>query len=164
MREVAGHQKPFYEALLAVASGADLDERRRSLVRARNAFAEPRSHPRTFDEALPAVDLAIIDAFSGRKEEAIRTAQTAPAGLSGLSLVEINDLSSALALVYAQTGEPDKAIDLIEHLLTVPCQLQCGAIYNMTLVDLKWRWIWDPLRSNPRFQKLLAGPEPKTVY
>ncbi len=164
LSEVAGHQKPFYEALLAVASGADLDERRRSLVRAQNAFAKPRSHPRTFDEALPAVDLAIIDAFSGRKEEAIRTAQTAPAGLGGLSLVEINDLSSALALVYAQTGEPDKAIDLIEHLLTVPCQLQCGAIYNMTLVDLKWRWIWDPLRSNPRFQKLLAGPEPKTVY
>ena len=73
-------------------------------------------------------------------------------------------MSGALALVYAQTGEADKAIDLIEHLLTVPCQVQRGAIYNMTLVDLKWRWIWDPLRNHPRFQKLLAGPEPKTIY
>ena len=67
-------------------------------------------------------------------------------------------------MVYAQTGEPDKAIDLIEHLLTVPGELQSGAVYNMTLVDLKWRWQWDPLRSNPRFQKILAGPEPTTVF
>ena len=67
-------------------------------------------------------------------------------------------------MVYAHTGEPEKAIDLIEHLLTVPTEVQRGAVYNMTLTDLKWRWQWDPLRSHPRFQKLLAGPEPKTVY
>ncbi len=67
-------------------------------------------------------------------------------------------------MVYAQTGEADKAIDLIEHLLTVPGEWQSGAVYNMTLTDLKWRWQWDPLRSNPRFQKILASPEPKTIY
>ena len=66
-------------------------------------------------------------------------------------------------MVYAQTGEPDKAIALIEHLLTVPVELQRGAVYNMTLTDLKWRWQWDPLRSHPRFQKILAAPEPTTV-
>ncbi|HEV3410541.1 MAG TPA: hypothetical protein VG095_09610, partial [Chthoniobacterales bacterium] len=66
--------------------------------------------------------------------------------------------------VYAQVGEHDKALDLIEHLLTVPVELQDGTVYNMTLTDLKWRWVWDPLRSHPRFQRLLAGPEPKTVY
>jgi len=42
--------------------------------------------------------------------------------------------------------------------------LQRGAVYNMTLTDLKWRWQWDPLRSHPRFQKILAEPEPKTIY
>ncbi len=73
-------------------------------------------------------------------------------------------MSSALAMVYAQTGEPDKAIALIEHLLTVPSDLQRGAVYNITLTDLKWRWQWDPLRSYPRFQKILASPEPKTIY
>ena len=61
-------------------------------------------------------------------------------------------------------AKPEKALDLIEHLLTVPVGLQDGTIYNMTLTDLKWRWVWDPLRDHPRFQKLLAGPEPKTVY
>ena len=33
----------------------------------------------------------------------------------------------------------------------------------MTLMNL-WSWRWDSLRSNPRFQEILAGPEPKTAY
>ena len=33
----------------------------------------------------------------------------------------------------------------------------------ITLFDLRTRWEWDPLRSDPRFQKILDGPEPKTV-
>jgi hypothetical protein len=69
-----------------------------------------------------------------------------------------------LALVYALVGEPDQAITLIERLLSTP-----GAIHypdfpnSITLAELRLRWEWDSLRSNPRFQKILAGPEPKTV-
>ncbi|CAN5477362.1 hypothetical protein BH18VER1_BH18VER1_22330 [soil metagenome] len=55
-------------------------------------------------------------------------------------------------------------MDVIEHLLTIPVSVQRGAVSNMTLTDLKWRWVWDPLRTNSRFQKLLAGAEPTTVY
>ena len=33
---------------------------------------------------------------------------------------------------------------------------------SITLAELRLRWEWDSLRSNPRFQKILAGPEPKT--
>ena len=35
---------------------------------------------------------------------------------------------------------------------------------GITLMDLRLRWEWDPLRSDPRFQKIIAGPEPKTIY
>jgi hypothetical protein len=34
----------------------------------------------------------------------------------------------------------------------------------MTVAELKYRWEWDPLRKNPHFQKIIAGPEPKTIY
>ena len=57
----------------------------------------------------------------------------------------------------------DEAISRIERLLTTPF----GVDYDdesITLSDLRQRWEWDPLRNDPRFQKILAGPEPKTSY
>ena len=70
-----------------------------------------------------------------------------------------------LALVYALVGEPDQAITLIERLLSTPGAVQWpDNPYNITLAELRLRWEWDSLRSNPRFQKILAGPEPKTIY
>ena len=73
--------------------------------------------------------------------------------------------SANLALVYALVGEQDEAITLIERLLTTPGPVQgLDCPQNITLADLRLRWEWDSLRTNPRFQKILAGPEPKTVY
>ena len=33
----------------------------------------------------------------------------------------------------------------------------------ITLSDLRTRWEWDPLRKDPGVQKILAGPEAKTI-
>src|SRR5207248_11203878 len=59
-----------------------------------------------------------------------------------------------LALIYARVGEKDLAFPLLERLLKTP-----GAVdsvdYSVTINDLKHRWGWDPVRSDPRFQKLL---------
>jgi hypothetical protein len=68
-----------------------------------------------------------------------------------------------LALIYARSGQTDEAISRIERLLTVPFAVDyCDD--SITLSDLRTRWEWDPLRKDPRFQKILAGPEPKTIY
>jgi TolB-like protein len=161
-----GHSKAFHEALLAVASNTGAAVRQQALEIARTETETRLSSGRwrNVDQKAHA-DLALLDAFLGRKEEAIREALRAvDVAAPPANSTEKNDMSSALATVYAQAGEQEKAIDLIEHLLTVPTEVQRGAVYNMTLTDLKWRWQWDPLRNNARFQKLLAGPEPKTVY
>ena len=159
---IATHGKEFHQALLAVASGRDAVDAEQALARARQvteaAIAATRADPHLY------ADLALLYAFSGQKDEAMRSVQRAIEQGASWSEIERNDLNAALALVHARTGEPDKALDLIEHLLTVPAELESGTVYNMTLTDLKWRWVWDPLREHPRFQKLLAGPEPKTVY
>jgi tetratricopeptide (TPR) repeat protein len=158
------HLKVFHELLLAVASGdpaapAALERVERELE-ARLSQKVERNY-----EAHLRADRALVLTFLGRKEDAIREALHAVelVPVPGAS-IEKNFLSSAVAMVYAQNNEPEKAIPLIEHLLTVPCEISNGAIYNMTLADLTWRWQWDPLRSHPRFQKLVAGPEPVTIY
>ncbi|HAF04004.1 MAG TPA: hypothetical protein DCG89_09415 [Spartobacteria bacterium] len=95
-----------------------------------------------------------------RTTEEFRTAEAA----GRLLKIPTGDgMAGFLALIYARTGEPDHALPLIERLLSTP-----GAVDNfeesITLTDLRLRWEWDPLRKDSRFQKILAGPEPKTVY
>jgi hypothetical protein len=73
-------------------------------------------------------------------------------------------IAGYLALICARTGESEQALSLIDRLLTVPGYVSDHAEANITLEELRLRWQWDPLRNDPRFQKILAGPEPKTVY
>jgi tetratricopeptide (TPR) repeat protein len=106
--------------------------------------------------------LALAYAYMGRKDEAIRE------GLRGAELSpESKDayagtrISTALAVIYARTGERDKAIGEVQRLLTAPGALNYEC--SITLNDLRLRWQWDPLRSDPRFQAIVNRPEPATI-
>ena len=68
-------------------------------------------------------------------------------------------MNGYLALIYARVGENDLAIPLIERLLTTPGAVD-SADYSITVNDLKYRWEWDPLRNDPRFQKLIENATP----
>ena len=54
-----------------------------------------------------------------------------------------------LARIYTLVGEPEKALDQLEPLLKIPYYLSPGW--------LKIDPNFDPLRKNPRFQKLVAS-------
>ncbi|HMJ05869.1 MAG TPA: tetratricopeptide repeat protein [Chthoniobacterales bacterium] len=111
-------------------------------------------------------DLGLLYAYMQKKEDALRECHRA------IELVpESQDAfhgafyQGNLALVYALVGDADQAVTLLERLLSAPGALSWPIRpQNMTLADLRLRWEWDALRSNPRFQKILAGPEPQTVY
>lgn len=149
------------QALLAVARGADAATAESALVAAREEIEKDlAAHPD--DGGLYGI-LGLIDAFRGRKEDAIREGRRW-VDLENYSIVEKNDAAANLALIYARVGEPDEAIKLIEKLLTLPGTVEDPGIFTMTQADLKWRWVWDPIRNDPRFQKILAEPEPKTSY
>ena len=60
-----------------------------------------------------------------------------------------------LALIYAHGGESNLAIPLIDRLLRTPDAVD-SADYSISVNDLKLRWEWDPIRSDPRFQQLIA--------
>jgi hypothetical protein len=54
-----------------------------------------------------------------------------------------------LARIYALVGEPEKAIDQLEQVLKLP--------YYLSPAWLRIDPTLEPLRKNPRFQKLVAG-------
>jgi hypothetical protein len=56
-------------------------------------------------------------------------------------------MSAYLALIYARVGENDLAITLIDRLLKTPGAVD-RADYSITINDLKYRWEWDPIRSD----------------
>lgn len=157
-----GAPKTFYQGRLARARGdADLAQR---YLAAASADAEKRVRDNP-DAAELHGYLGLLYAYMQRKDDAVR---------AGSRAVELEPESqnafhgaahaASLALIYALVGEPDQAITLIERLLSTPGPAQCSDYpNNITLADLRLRWEWDALRDNPRFQKILAGPEPKTV-
>ena len=56
-------------------------------------------------------------------------------------------MTLALAQIYAWTGENDAALELLERSLITPA--------GVTVSSLKLNPIWDPLRSDARFQALV---------
>jgi TolB-like protein/Flp pilus assembly protein TadD len=98
--------------------------------------------------------LGLIDAALGRKEEAIQEARRAAEMLPiSKDAVEGSPLVSKLALVYAWTNEPDLAFQE----LTISVEIPGGVHYGELQLDPAW----DPLRKDPRFEKLLAELAPK---
>ena len=108
--------------------------------------------------------LGLLYAFLGRKDDALREGQRAME-LKPIShdVIEGAIVEDFYTLICVYVGEKDKAISRIERLLTVPFAVDY-ADESVTLSDLRQRWEWDPLRNDPRFQKIIAGPEPKTLY
>jgi serine/threonine-protein kinase len=94
--------------------------------------------------------LGLSLAYLGRKEEAVKE------GLRAVELLPTSKdaangpyLRHQLARIYILVGEPEKAMDQLDALLKVP--------YALSPAWLKIDPNFDPLRSNPRFQKLVAG-------
>jgi tetratricopeptide (TPR) repeat protein len=93
---------------------------------------------------------AALDAGVGRKDDAIREAlravelmPIAKDSVSGAHLV------TNLALVYAWTGEYDRALEQLEIIATIPA----GPSYG----DLLFNPCWDSLHGDPRFDKIVAA-------
>jgi TolB-like protein/class 3 adenylate cyclase/Tfp pilus assembly protein PilF len=147
--------RSFFEGSIALAQG--------DIAGAQKYFedAQPVFENAVKEAPLSAIrhaNLGWLYAFMGRKEDAIREGRRAvelkPESKDAVDGVIVN---CYLALIYARVGEKDLAFQLLERLLKTP-----GAVdsvdYSITINDLKHRWEWDPIRSDPRFQKLLEQP------
>jgi TolB-like protein/Tfp pilus assembly protein PilF len=145
------YPKAWFEAMIARAKGDS--------ARAIAAFSIARTileqrlvnkpeHARTI------AVLAQVDAGLGRKELAVQEAQHA-VDLMPISK-DIYDgalVLEGLAQVYTWSNEPDRAIELLQKLVTMP------GYTNYT--RLKLHPMWNPLRGDPRFEKIVGLLAPK---
>jgi tetratricopeptide (TPR) repeat protein len=91
----------------------------------------------------------MVHALRGQTDEAIA------AGRRAVELTPISKdafdgplIATKLAVIYAQAGEVDRAIELLAELVTVPNGPRPGA--------LRVEREWDPLRGDARFENLLG--------
>ena len=146
--------RSFFEGCTYLALGDHVNAQK-AFELARPAFeAAVKEAP---DNAYRHADLGWLYGFMGRKDDAIREGQRAvELKPESKDAVDGAIMNCYLALIYARVGKKDLAIPLIERLLKTP-----GAVdsvnYGITVNDLKYRWEWDGLRNDPRFQKLVSG-------
>jgi len=127
---------------------------------ARAAFANARRELEQIvrdqpDYAAALCALGVVDAALGNKEDAIREGERAvelvPASKSAIDGAMFTQY---LTVIYAWTGDKDRAIQRLTEAVKLP-----GS--HVTYGHLRLDPIWDPLRGDPRFDKIVASLAPK---
>jgi Putative Zn-dependent protease, contains TPR repeats len=104
-------------------------------------------------------EVAWIYVCLGRNADALRVAREATESMpiEKDAVLGINFLVG-LAQIEAHAGQSEKAVKHLRQLLRIP------AGEYISIARLKIDPVWDPIRNDPGFQKLLSEPEPETVY
>src|SRR5207245_1558415 len=136
-------------------------------VPARESWSQARSELEPFLKEQPENfilmgDLALTNMWLGDNAAAMNLAERALAlfpidkdALTGPRPLDI------LARVAARIGDSDRSISTLEKLLSIPYEAPLAANPPLTPALLRLHPMFEPLRKDPRFQKLVAASEPK---
>jgi len=142
--------REWKEAIVTRALGQKLKADSKFQIARERAAAAVHEHP---EDAKALMVLGQIDATMGGTNDALDEGHRAVA-LLPVSKDAINgfQLQTRLIMIYAQTGEIDRALDSLEQGIRNPYAPEYGS--------LKLDQVWDPLRGNPRFEKFVASLAP----
>ena len=125
------------------------EDARRSFSRAIEAIKPKPDSPVQADANGTPNTLALACAGLGEKAKALEQAQRSVTDYDTDAVNKPWALTT-LAQIQARFSDHDAAIAALPHLLEVPA--------GLTIANLKLDPFWDPLRKDPRFQKLVAEP------
>jgi tetratricopeptide (TPR) repeat protein len=123
------------------------------------ALLEAQLAKRAPQDCTSLTELAWVYVCLGRNADALRIAREATEALP----IEEDALVggfflTGLAQIDAHIGRPEEAVKILHQLLTIP------AGEYISVARLKIDPVWDPIRNDPGFQKLLSEPEPETSF
>ncbi len=127
---------------------------------ARDAFANARKELEQIvreqpDYAAALCAIGVVDAALGNKQDALREGERAVELMPvGKSAIDGAMLVQYLAIIYAWTGDKDRAIERLTEAMKLP-----GS--HVTYGHLRLNPFWDPLRGDPRFEGIVASLAPK---
>jgi serine/threonine protein kinase/tetratricopeptide (TPR) repeat protein len=149
--DVIQFNRPFVEGVIARMTN-DTEKAYGAFTAARAGqekiiHAQPNYGP-------PLCVLGLIDAALGRKEDALREGRRA-VELLPVKKDAINGprMIANLAMIAAWAGEKDLACEQLAMVIHPPAPITYG--------QLKLLPFWDPLRGDPRFEKIVASLAPK---
>src|SRR5436190_7498417 len=144
-----------YAAGLVARMKGDEDGARAAFSAARTEQEKVvRAQPDDLTQSVELCSLGLIDAALGRKQEALSEGRRAVELLPVTkNAIEGADVLYFNAVICAQVGERDLAIEQLKTLAQIPG----GAHYG----ELRLDPFWDPLRGDPRFEKIVASLAPK---
>jgi len=158
-------EKPSFQAWLALTQrlAGDTDGAKLTAERARNTLEQLyRDQPDNLQSAIRTANLSLAYAVMEQKDAALKAAERAVMVLPrAKDAVDGPSLEENLALIQTIFGENSRAISTLTQLLQTPYKTFVYGLTPITPALLRLDPIWDPLRSDPRFQKLVASPTPK---
>jgi len=122
------------------------------------ALLEPQLAERAPEDRTSLSESAWVYVCLGRNADALRLAREAAESMpiEKDAILGVNFLVG-LAQIEAHTGQSEEAVKLLRQLLTIP------AGEYVSIARLKIDPVWDPIRDDAGFQKLLSEPEPETI-
>jgi hypothetical protein len=153
---IASRDLPLYVKAIYDSTLADVKQFSRDTDGARIAWQQVRDEVESLRQQTNGERLALAAAYAalGDQRKALAIVDQMP-----VDAISVGGLACLRARIAVYAGNKDSVIEQLATATHNP--VSGGPGYCATYGDLKFKPVWDPLRGDPRFEKIVASLAPK---